>query len=150
MLLQLEKDSSSAIWRICCLNRMITEINKSRAVNLSSVTHLCNSCVYRSPFTKQSERQKSVVIVHVFITGALSLLIRDLVKQGHRPLPFCIFHLSLLQNKMSRVMRKPTFCICEKKDADQLRGDREADQRLCFRYIDSTIPPLSKSEISSL
>ena len=51
---------------------------------------------------------------------------------------------------MSRVMRKPTFCICENKDADQLRGNREADQRLCFRYIASTIPLLSKSEISSL
>ena len=45
---------------------------------------------------------------------------------------------------MSCVMRKPTFCICENKDADQLRGNREADQRLCFRYIDSTIPLLSK------
>ena len=41
-------------------------------------------------------------------------------------------------------MRKPKFCICENKDADQLRGNREADQRLCFRYIDSTIPLLSK------
>ena len=41
-------------------------------------------------------------------------------------------------------MWKPTFCICENKDADQLRGDREADQRLCFRYIDSTIPLHSK------
>ena len=50
----------------------------------------------------------------------------------------------------SLVMRKPMFCICENKDADQLRGNREADQRLCFRYIDSTIPLLSKSEISSL
>ena len=29
-------------------------------------------------------------------------------------------------------MRKPRFCICENKDADQLRGNREADQRLCF------------------
>ena len=29
-------------------------------------------------------------------------------------------------------MRKPTICICENKDADQLRGNREADQRLCF------------------
>ena len=47
-------------------------------------------------------------------------------------------------------MRKPTFRICENKDADQLRGDREADQRLCFRYIDSTIPLLSKSEISNI
>ena len=42
------------------------------------------------------------------------------------------------------------FHICENKDADQLRGDREADQRLCFRYTDSTIPLLPKSEISSL
>ena len=48
------------------------------------------------------------------------------------------------------VLRKPVFCICENKDADQLRGNREADQRLCFRYTDSTIPLLSKSEISSL
>ena len=30
----------------------------------------------------------------------------------------------------------------ENKDADQLRGNREADQRLCFRYTDSTFPPL--------
>ena len=35
------------------------------------------------------------------------------------------------------------------KDADQLRGNREADQRLCFRYTESTIPLLPKSEISS-
>ena len=51
---------------------------------------------------------------------------------------------------LSRVVRKPAFCICENKDADQLHGNREADQRLCFRYKDSTIPFLSKSEISSL
>ena len=46
-------------------------------------------------------------------------------------------------------MRKPAFCICENKDADQLRGNREDDQRPCFRYVDSTIPLLSKFEISS-
>ena len=51
---------------------------------------------------------------------------------------------------MSRVGEKLAFCICENKDADQLRGNREADQRLCFRYIDSTIPLLPKSEISNL
>ena len=51
---------------------------------------------------------------------------------------------------LSRVVRKPAFCICENKDADQLRGNREADQRLCFRHTDSTIPLLPKSEISSL
>ena len=43
---------------------------------------------------------------------------------------------------MSLVMRKLVFCMCENKDADQLRGNREADQRLCFRYTDSTIPLL--------
>ena len=51
---------------------------------------------------------------------------------------------------LSLVMRKPAFCICENKDADQLRGNREADQRLCFRYVDNTIPLFPKSEILSL
>ena len=50
---------------------------------------------------------------------------------------------------MSRPMGKPTICIGENKGADQLRGNREADQRLCFRYSDSTIPPLFNSKISS-
>ena len=39
-------------------------------------------------------------------------------------------------------MRKPAFCICENKDADQLRGNCEADQRLCFCYKESAIPLL--------
>ena len=47
-------------------------------------------------------------------------------------------------------MRKPDFHICENKDADQLRGSREADQRLCFRYTDTSIPLLSKPENSKL
>ena len=47
-------------------------------------------------------------------------------------------------------MGKPTICIGENKDADQLRGNREADQRLCFRYTDSAMHLLSKSKISSL
>ena len=50
---------------------------------------------------------------------------------------------------MSRRMGKQTICTGENKGADQLRGNREADQRLCFRYTDSTIPFLLKSEISS-
>ena len=46
---------------------------------------------------------------------------------------------------LSSYMRKPAFCISENKDADLLRGNREAGKRLCFRYIESTIPVLSKS-----
>ena len=51
--------------------------------------------------------------------------------------------------KLSRIVRKPDFSLGENKGADQLRGNREADQRLCFRYTDSTISLLLKSEISS-
>ena len=40
--------------------------------------------------------------------------------------------------------------ICENKDADQLRSNCAADQRLCFRYTASTIPLLPKTEISSI
>ena len=49
---------------------------------------------------------------------------------------------------MGRIVRKPDFCLCENKGADQLHSNCEADQRLCFRYMDSTISFL-KSEISS-
>ena len=48
----------------------------------------------------------------------------------------------LLCYHVSRVVRKPAFCICENKAADQLCGNREADQHLCFGYTDSTIPLL--------
>ena len=39
-------------------------------------------------------------------------------------------------------MAKPTICIGENNGADQLRSNWEADQRLCFRYTDSTPQPL--------
>ena len=40
-------------------------------------------------------------------------------------------------------MRNPASCICENKEANQLRNNCAADQRLCFRYADSTIPLLN-------
>ena len=46
--------------------------------------------------------------------------------------------LNELSHEKSNVLH-----ICENKDADQLRGNREADQRLCFRYTDSAIPLLA-------
>ena len=39
---------------------------------------------------------------------------------------------------------KENVCLCKNK------GNCKADQRLCFRYMDSTISLLLKSEISSL
>ena len=53
-------------------------------------------------------------------------------------------------------MRKPVFVINENKGTHQLHSNHAVDQRLCFFYIDSiffyidsTIPLLPKSEISS-
>ena len=62
---------------------------------------------------------------------------------------FC--HCNIFKGKLhvSLRMRKPTICIGENKDADQLRDNREADQRLCFRHMDSTIPLLLISKVSS-
>ena len=62
----------------------------------------------------------------------------------------CLNNMEFCQGTYEPRREKISFCICENKDADQIRGNREADQHLCFRYIDSTIPLLSKSEISSL
>ena len=53
------------------------------------------------------------------------------------------------QDYLSHVMIKFDFCICENKATDQLHANHAADQGLCFRYIDSIIPLLPKSEISS-
>ena len=52
-----------------------------------------------------------------------------------------------IKNELSH--KKSAICICKSKDADQLHGNREADQCLCFRYTDSTLLLLLKSEISS-
>ena len=48
---------------------------------------------------------------------------------------------------MNCFMRKPDFCLCENKGADQLCKNCTADQHLCFRHSDSTIFLLPKSTI---
>ena len=52
-----------------------------------------------------------------------------------------------LSKKFVQSHEKTCFLhICKNKDADQLHGNSTADQRLCFRFIDSTIPLLPKSD----
>ena len=36
---------------------------------------------------------------------------------------------------ISRMTRKPVFYLCKNNGADQLRGNRSADKRLCFHYL---------------
>ena len=79
----------------------------------------------------------SLVVVHWYDKKTKLVVLRH-VREVHR-----------CQGDLSLVMRKPAFCICENKDAYQLRSNCAANQRLCFRYMDNTIPLLSKSEISS-
>ena len=55
------------------------------------------------------------------------------LKKNHHTLSGLLVHLS-------RIVRKPAFCICENKGTDQFLGNCEADQHLRFRYIASTIP----------
>ena len=58
---------------------------------------------------------------------------------------FVLLKVSALNNNHKSMEYEPhreKTGICKNKDADQLRGDREADQRLCFRYTDSTVPLL--------
>ena len=72
-----------------------------------------------------------------------------LLKKYIKNLNFAILTSIRCCSEMSCLMGKPTIYKGENKGADQLRGNREADQRLCFRYSDTTIPLLLKSEISS-
>ena len=61
-----------------------------------------------------------------------------------------MLHFSTLPEISEPRYEKPDFAYAKNKDVDQLRGNREANQRLCFRYTDSTIPLLPKYKISSL
>ena len=81
-------------------------------------------------------------------TVIVSLMEKERENRSKFAIGFDIYQVNM--KHLSHPMRKQTMCIGENKGADQLRGNREADQRLCFRYTDSTIALLSKSKISSL
>ena len=76
-------------------------------------------------------------------------VILDINKKNKTPI--CELYVSVKSLKVESKYESPhgKTNIGENKDADQLCGNREADQRLCFRYLDSTIPLLPKSKISS-
>ena len=60
----------------------------------------------------------------------------------------CMVLLSRYSNCQPK-LRKTNFCLCDNIGADQLCSNCTADQRLCFRDTDSTVPLLPKSEILS-
>ena len=119
----------SSLCRTCRAQRFSHD-----AAQKYSTTESLNSTEGNSP--NQVARMGSLVCV----------IVVHLAKAGFSQ--HCSFLKSLI--KMSRIVIKQDFCICKNKDADQLRRNGEADQRLCFRYKDSTIPLLPKCEMSSL
>ena len=100
----------------------------------------------RSQSVRNNQNPTSCNLFNEFL-GLHILIFLDLKLAGLAKLNCCLF---LFCTHLSRIMRNPAFFICENKDADQLHGNREADQHLCFCYIDSTIFLLSKSKISSI
>ena len=80
-------------------------------------------------------------MLHCFATILYIYSLQDLFKSHIQvwDMPICNFvlhfqfRLALYEPRRERT----GFCVCENKEADQLRGNREADQRLCFRYTDS-------------
>ena len=57
--------------------------------------------------------------------------------------------LDLFTNEPRREKTNILQHMRKNKGADQLRSNCEAGQRLCFRYMDSTIPLLSKFKSSN-
>ena len=92
-----------------------------------------------SPFTNQKEGTENLKHCYLkfdYLYGIVILL-------------SFVFEYMYSYFNLSCYIRKSVICICKNKGADQLCSNCTADQHLCFRYTDSTIPLLIKAEISS-
>ena len=117
---------------LCSENKCTDQLQGYPAANLR-----LRFCIWKSRFSHDTAQ----IMIWLQIISKIGVSVMTILDA------FTLFRYA---TSFERSHEKPTFCICENKDADQLRGNREADQRLCFSYIESTIPLLSKSEISSL
>ena len=102
-------------------------------------------------FTEYKHVVKHIKILHpkflcLFLSQFMTNLVGNREERFSRDEAFVLTTSSQLQHQqivilniyeikiyMSCVMRKPSFCICENKDANQLCGVPTADQRICFR-----------------
>ena len=107
-------------------NRAFAYAKKKTQTSCSVVTKqlICTFCFRYIDSTIPLLRTSEISLA--IFCGCTGYFVLDLVRNAEDRFSCNMAHMSL-------VMRKPAFCICENKDADQLRGNREADQRLCFR-----------------
>ena len=114
----------------------------SNETQCASVTffYLCH-CI-RKPTTRILKQIRCAVNAHLIRSWnrTIRLLLKSEILSVYNPVgigfvrnPHCCY--------LSRRMGKPKICIGENKGADQ---------RLCFRYTDSTIPLLCKFKMSNL
>ena len=136
----------------CSENKGADQLRGHREADLHLCFHICKKPVF-SPRGSNKINQKNSHSILLPVTKDMRKAYLSIVLK--KPV-FGLFDQVGLKTSLlgyryrSLVIRKPDFCICENKDADQPRGNREADQRLFFRYIDSTIPLISTPEISRL
>ena len=100
----------------------------------------------RSFKSSEQTKEKADGPYRGFRPGYLSLVIDPIdLQQGAKENTA----ISVFCRDINEPRREKTgFFLGEYKGADQLRNNCEADQRLCFRYTDSKILLLSKSNIS--
>ena len=72
-----------------------------------------------------------ITVVEGFCVAKTKVLISCVVTCAFTAQLICAFVFTYEPRR-----EKTGFCVCGNKDTDQLRGNREADQRLCFCYKD--------------
>ena len=133
---------------------------KPLTINDSSYYHFvhfgdfCFKCLFliiveitSSPIIKLIFQWNFPLLMQAWKLGPALALGNTVVMKLAEQTPLSGLHIAKLAEEvriMSCGTRKPALCICKNKSADQLYA---VDQCLCFCYIDSTIPFLSKSKI---
>ena len=115
-------------------------------IYITCIIRYLYSCIIAQ---QHATSRKKCILMYLCILVILNCVLLERQEVNNPHIHLCTYASSYANIKLSRHMGKPTICIGENKGADQLRGSREADQRLCFRYSDSTLPPLLNSKISS-
>ena len=102
--------------------------------NLFLIAPFPDLCLLLPFYTTQttSQFQNSSFCFYDVSSARLIINVENFIRQDTNRFPSKgirqINHKTFIE--ISHEMKKPTICICENKDADQLRGNREADQRL--------------------
>ena len=144
------------VWSYYQLRQKQYSNNKGRLKLIFSIYILLSmsfkpyaKCCHRFTYIQKFKIADAQEIQWVLLSFKMSIL-SNVIKTNKLT---CLFQCKSIIKRLKCVAapkKTPTICICENKGADQLCSYCTADQHLCFRYTDSTIPLLPKSKISRL